>query len=140
MTLAKTYKRVIAMVIDFVLLILVFVPVTYLVKGTWIMFGTDHLWIITDPICILFLGVIVLYFVILERAFGQTLGKRIMRIKIVSLAGDGELTLNQVILRFLLLVLDSFLLGVVGYISIKTSARKQRIGDKLAKTIVMECG
>ncbi len=88
----------------------------------------------------MFLGAIVLYFVILERAFGQTLGKRIMRIKIVSLARDGELTLNQVILRFLLPVLDSFLFGVVGYISIKTSARKQRIGDKLAKTIVVECG
>lgn len=140
MIYAKTYKRVIAVIIDYILFFLIFTPITYLVKGVWIMSSTDHLWIITDPICIIFLIFIGFYYVVFEKKFGQTLGKRIMRIKIISETENRKLNLKQVILRLISVVLDGFLLGTVGIISIHISASKQRIGDKLAKTVVVDLG
>jgi uncharacterized RDD family membrane protein YckC len=102
------------------------------------MSANDHVWKITDPICIIFLVFIILYFIILEKIFGQTLGKYLMRIKVISVT-DEKLSLKQVIIRFALLVLDSFLLGVVGLISILKSESKQRIGDRLSDTVVISC-
>ena len=71
-------KRFAALVIDFLLLSLVFFPVTRAVKGVWMMSRQDHAWgygwFITDPLCVTFLVVIVLYFVILEGAMGATVG------------------------------------------------------------------
>lgn len=138
MNYAKIYKRAIAIIIDFGLLFLVFTLATYLMKGVWLMSASDHLWSITDPICLVYLCIIILYFIVLEIFFWQTLGKRMMRIRIVPQTGKGKLTLKQTFIRLLLLPVDSFLLGVVGCISIIRSPSKQRIGDRLAKTIVVD--
>ena len=74
--------RFLALLIDFVLFCIIFFPVTRIVKGVWVMNTGDHRWsygmFITDPICIIFLIVIFLYFILLEGLVGATLGKWIV--------------------------------------------------------------
>jgi len=70
---AGLWPRFLALLVDFVLFCAVFIPATRFVKGIWIMSATDHRWnyglFITDPLCIAFLVVMVLYFVFLEGLF-----------------------------------------------------------------------
>ena len=77
---ANLGRRFVALVIDLLVLSLIFFPVTRVVKGVWIMSSEDHLWgygwLVTDPLCVIFLVTIVIYFVSLESALGATIGKR----------------------------------------------------------------
>ena len=78
------------------------------------------------------------YFFIFENATGQTLGKRVMGIKVV--AADGLVTPQKVATRTLLRVLDGFpwvLPYLVGTVVAATSSKHQRIGDMAAKTLVV---
>jgi hypothetical protein len=61
-------RRFWALVIDGLLFCAVFVPITRVVKGVWIMSATD-------PLCVAFLALMVLYFVLLDGLVGAALGK-----------------------------------------------------------------
>ena len=78
------------------------------------------------------------YFFVMENATGQTLGKRVMGIKVVAV--DGLLTPQKVATRTLLRVIDGFpwvLPYLVGTVIAATSSNHQRIGDMAAKTLVV---
>jgi len=79
---AGIWQRFLALVVDGCLFCTLFFPITRIVKGVWIMSPNDHLWaqglFITDPICILFLVFMFLYFVLFEGLAGATLGKWIV--------------------------------------------------------------
>ena len=49
MIYANLPQRIFAQLLDYLVFCIVFFPVTYLVKGTWLMTPEDHLWIIFDP-------------------------------------------------------------------------------------------
>jgi uncharacterized RDD family membrane protein YckC len=126
---------------DFVLLAAVFFSVTRLVKGTWIMSAGDHRWtrgwFVTDPLCLIFLLVIFLYFVLLEGLAGGTLGKRSLGLRIVG-EGGVEVGFYRALLRNVLRVVDSLpVLGILGAILIARSAEKTRFGDRIAGTRVV---
>jgi membrane protease YdiL (CAAX protease family)/uncharacterized RDD family membrane protein YckC len=72
------------------------------------------------------------YLVISEWRWGQTLGKRALRI---AVGGDGgrAISWNRALVRNLALLVDV----VAGPVSIVLSARRQRIGDRLARTVVV---
>ena len=82
--LASISKRAFAQMIDFAILGILFVLITYQVKGVWLMMPGNHLWIIFDPICGGFLIAIFVYFIGMEGVFGFTLGKRITGIRVVG--------------------------------------------------------
>jgi uncharacterized RDD family membrane protein YckC len=125
-----------AQALDYVFLSLFFFPVTYLVKGTWLMFPEDHLWIIFDPLCAIFLIVIFAYFILLEGLTGVTIGKLILGLKVLSVDSK-KITLRQSVIRNLGRLLDGLpMLNILGIVSIARSPIKQRIGDKIAKTVV----
>ena len=88
---AGLWPRFLALLVDFFLFCAVFFPVTRIIKGVWIMSATDHRWsyglFITDPICIVFLVVMVLYFVVLEGQLGATLGKWIVGLRVEQTGG-----------------------------------------------------
>jgi uncharacterized RDD family membrane protein YckC len=78
------------------------------------------------------------YFFALENTTGQTLGKKIMGIKVVAVSG--VLTPQKVAVRTLLRVVDGFpwfLPYLVGTVVAATSSKHQRIGDMAAKTLVV---
>jgi len=68
---------------------------------------------------------------------GQTIGKRLLRLRVVDQQGL-KLQFNQVVIRNLLRAIDSLpLLYLVGGLSVVVSAQKQRLGDLAANTIVV---
>ena len=131
-----------ALVMDFVLLAAVFFPVTRLVKGTWLMSAGDHRWnrgwFVTDPLCLIFLLVIFLYFVLLEGLAGGTLGKRLSSLRVVGADGP-EVGLYRSLLRNVLRVVDGLpFFGILGAILIARSGEKTRFGDRVAGTRVVQ--
>jgi hypothetical protein len=73
------------------------------------------------------------YFAFCEWRWGQTIGKNATGIEVRSLDGE-KLTFGQASLRNLLRLVDFFL---IGWAMIALGRRKQRLGDKAAKTIVV---
>jgi uncharacterized RDD family membrane protein YckC len=74
------------------------------------------------------------YFAFCEWRWGHTLGKSAAGIEVRSLDGAERLTYGQASIRNLLRLIDFFL---IGELMIATTAQKQRIGDKAAKTVVV---
>jgi membrane protease YdiL (CAAX protease family)/uncharacterized RDD family membrane protein YckC len=78
-----------------------------------------------------------IYFQLCEKRWGQTIGKNATGIRVVSLGGEG-LTWNATALRNLLRLVD-LPLAMIGadYLIVRGSPRRQRLGDRAAKTIVV---
>lgn len=69
---------------------------------------------------------------------GQTIGKRIMKIKVISLDG-GQASLGQHFIRWLFRLVDFlFTAQVGGLVCIAVTENKQRIGDIVAGTTVIK--
>ncbi len=139
---AGLLPRILALVLDVALLSLVFFPITRLVKGVWIMSQSDHQWnvgwLITDPLCLIFLAVIVGYFIILEAFAGATLGKRLIGIRVVDRQGEVP-GLGPAIVRNLLRAVDALpAFSILGAVLIVTSRDKTRLGDRVAGTQVIK--
>ncbi|MFW9804741.1 MAG: RDD family protein, partial [Candidatus Thorarchaeota archaeon] len=110
--LASIPRRAAAQMIDFVILAIVFILVTYQVKGVWLMLPGDHLWIIFDPICGVFLIGIFAYFIGVEGLFGFTFGKLITGIRVVSEQGT-KITMKQSAKRNLCRLIDGIAVYIV---------------------------
>ncbi len=69
-------------------------------------------------------------------ANGQTFGMQLLGVRVLS-ADGGEASKLQLFIRWIVLILDTLVAGLVGLITMLCSRRRQRIGDHLAKTIVI---
>jgi uncharacterized RDD family membrane protein YckC len=83
----------------------------------------------------MFLGFV--YFWFMEGIAGGTLGKRIMGLQIRGINGD-RCTLTQSLVRNLLRIIDGLGVYLVGFFIALFSKFRQRLGDHLAKTVVVE--
>jgi uncharacterized RDD family membrane protein YckC len=82
------------------------------------------------------------YWIVCERVWGMTIGKRIFSIRVVGDDG-GNPGLGSCVGRNLLRVVDGFpyvLPYLVGFVVAKTNGDRRRIGDKLAGTRVVRSG
>lgn len=80
---------------------------------------------------------ILAYYIVLEWKCGGTIGKLAMGIRVVKLTGE-QIDLKASIMRNVLRIIDFLpFLYHVGAISIWSSKIKQRVGDRLAKTVVV---
>ncbi len=71
-------------------------------------------------------------------ANGQSVGKRILGIRVVRVDGQ-RAGMREAMLRSILLILDMVLSsGVLGGLLIATSRRRQRLGDMAANTVVIK--
>ena len=75
--------------------------------------------------------------VFLEFRYGKTPGKLICKTKVVDEKG-GSITLGQSIMRNLLRCIDGAFFYAIGLVMIATSKNNQRMGDFVAKTIVID--
>jgi len=103
--------------------------------------SSDHLWnygwFITDPLCLIFLAVIVIYFIIMEAKLGGTLGKIICGIRVIGTDG-GTPGLSRSIVRNFLRIVDALpAFNILGVVLILTSKEKARFGDRVAGTRVI---
>ena len=88
-----------------------------------------------------FLAIFVFYDLVCELTMnGQSVGKKIMKIRVISLTGS-QPTLSQYLLRWLFRIIDVsviFGFGVVAVLAVAFTEKHQRIGDMVAKTIVIK--
>ena len=73
------------------------------------------------------------YFSFCEWRWGQTIGKNATGTMVTSLDG-GKISFGQACLRNLLRLVDGL---VIGWVMIATGERRQRLGDKIAGTVVV---
>ncbi len=87
------------------------------------------------PALILF-AIWALYYIILEGTIGGTLGKKILRMNIVKEDGS-HCGMQASIVRNVLRIVDGLFVYLVGAILIWKSPNKQRLGDRIAKTLIV---
>jgi uncharacterized RDD family membrane protein YckC len=131
-------RRIGALIIDAVLLAIVFVVVGIASGGGRSGKGSASV-TLDSSATLIFLAITLTYFFICEGTTGQTLGKRLLGIRVVSLDGS-RASWGQVLGRTLLRVVDSLpILYIVGLIAVLAtgSGRRQRVGDLAAGTLVV---
>ncbi len=79
----------------------------------------------------------VLYHMFCEGIHGATLGKLIFKIHVLKEDGSPA-SMGSAFIRSLAFYVDGILFGLVAAASMRSSALQQRLGDKWAKTIVVE--
>jgi uncharacterized RDD family membrane protein YckC len=139
---AGLWPRFLALLVDLAVFAVVFPVVTRLVRGVWLMGASDHRWssglFVTDPLCIAFLLVMIVYFVLLEGLAGATLGKRAAGLRVERAAG-GRPGLGKGLVRNVLRLVDGLpVLNILGIILVATSAERTRFGDLVAGTRVIK--
>jgi uncharacterized RDD family membrane protein YckC len=81
------------------------------------------------------LGWALYYFFALESGDGQTVGKKLMKLRVVRVNGS-PVGMREVAVRTVLRVVDNYLVGLI--VMLATGERRQRIGDLAAGTIVVD--
>jgi uncharacterized RDD family membrane protein YckC len=125
--------RFAAQLVDGVILGIVYFLLGFGMTGSFSfdLFGTDALtllaawWLIS-----------LLYFAILEGTKGATIGKMLLKIKVVQ--EDGKpCGIVPAFVRNILRIVDALpILYIIGIVLISRSDKKQRLGDRIAKTVV----
>ena len=138
---ASLLQRFWAYFLDIIFFCFLFFPITYIYKGTWLMMPTDHDWqwgdVVFDPICLVFLIFIFSYFILLEGFTGFTMGKRIMKIKVISMDGK-KVGLVKSIIRNLLRMIDGLpAINILGIYLILKTEENTRLGDIVAGSRVI---
>lgn len=76
------------------------------------------------------------YYIAFEGLRGQTPGKMVLGIRVIS-ADGARASWGAIVIRTLLRIVDGFFFYLVGLIVMLATSRKQRVGDLAAKTIVV---
>lgn len=132
--IAPFHRRLLAWLIDFTILVSYlygsYQVVRIFLGAAW---QEDYEWLY-----VIYLIPYFLYHLVMEAlANGQSLGKKLMRIKVITLEG-GEPSLSQYIIRWLFRLIDIGFFFMPGFFSIILSARSQRIGDIVSGTIMID--
>jgi uncharacterized RDD family membrane protein YckC len=77
------------------------------------------------------------YFTLLEGHYGQTIGKMALNIKVVKEADGLPIDYGEAAVRTILRIIDGLFDYLIGAIFIWTSDEKQRLGDRVAHTVVV---
>jgi uncharacterized RDD family membrane protein YckC len=128
--------RFVAVLIDSVILGIVF-GILSAVSGGVDMAGGGATAKLNGGPALLFYVLAFAYYVVLEKSWGATLGKKAVGIRVVQEDGS-PITWGQSVLRNLLRIIDGLFVYLVGAIFVWTSDTKQRLGDRVAKTYVVK--
>lgn len=77
------------------------------------------------------------YYVYFEGRRGQTVGKMVVSIRVVREDTGGVPGTKAALVRTLLRLVDGFMAYLVGYLVASSSEKRQRLGDKVARTLVV---
>ncbi len=146
MYFAPVWKRAMAKILDTFIIIIPVIALFYLfnIRDIFIKYQSDTfeyffviLMIILFCFAILYGILIIVLFSLLEGKWGQTPGKFLLGIKVVGL----DLNLcgfGQAFIRNILLIVDGAFTYMVGLLIIAFSKNWQRIGDMIARTLVVQ--
>ena len=131
-------RRIAAALLDLVLLGLLFVVLGVLIGDSESGDGNASV-NLEGGGAILFFALTLLYYGVTEAMTGQTLGKRLLGVRVVSAADGSKPSAGQIAGRTLLRMIDAlpfaYLLGLI--VVLATGRRRQRIGDLAAGTTVV---
>jgi len=155
--LASTLERVAAWIIDVIIIVLVIGVLVAVGVAPWFYGGTGggmmrggmmgRGFVPENPLAfvfsagVLFVTVVIaiIYTLFLEGFWkGQTIGKKVLRIRVVNEKTGKPETVTQSFIRNILRIIDNQLLGLVALVLIIFTKRKQRVGDLLAHTVVVK--
>ena len=123
-------KRVLALILDTVLFVVTLGILTSIVG----VISQTLSSLLTGLGTVLFFA----YFIYFEAEYGQTIGKMVMKIVVVTEDG-APLSYRESIIRTLLRIIDALpFFYLIGLIAILLTDRKQRLGDLVADTVVVE--
>jgi uncharacterized RDD family membrane protein YckC len=138
---ASLWRRGAAIAFDYLLASFALMPVT---QRYWpdlmdrVLEGDPNVW--PDVIIVHFIGAaaIVAYTAVAEGFFGRTLGKHLLGIEVRSIEGGAAVSWRQSLVRNAMRVIDELPgLYIIGLISILVGPKPQRLGDRLAGTLVV---
>ncbi|MDR1330488.1 MAG: RDD family protein [Tannerella sp.] len=137
-TPASIGERILARVIDFLLLIVY----SYALVAVFSLAAKYMDFLLEDDVfavCIVVVLLPVFFYTLLWEVFnrGQTPGKKALGIRTVMKDGSVP-TLSAYLLRWLMMMVDFYLLQFVGALSILLTENRQRLGDLAAGTIVIK--
>lgn len=130
-------ERILARLIDLAIFFLIFF-LGFFIGGlaNWFTHNND----VTVGIIVVVYGVLFVFYDLIFEIFmnGQSVGKRIMKIKVISLDG-GQPRVGQYFMRWLFRIVDFLLIwpGLVALIVAAVSDKTQRVGDIVAGTILI---
>jgi uncharacterized RDD family membrane protein YckC len=133
-SIASVGDRIVAFLIDTA------IKFIYVLIGVFLLFKFNMKFeVANDYLYVgLFLIPFVFYFLIMELILdGQSIGKIIMRIKVIKLDGS-QPNIGEYLLRWLLRLVDSLFGYGVGLITIILNGKGQRLGDVVAGTSVIK--
>ncbi|WP_246229380.1 RDD family protein [Sphingobacterium shayense] len=134
--LASLGTRIVAFAIDY-FLIFCYILLIYLLLAKLGLFLRDDSWLVAGVYGLLCLPAFFYPFCTETFFNGQTVGKKITKIKVVKIDGT-RATLYQYFIRWICTIIDVFLgMGAIGIASIIVTKKAQRIGDIAADTAVI---
>jgi uncharacterized RDD family membrane protein YckC len=127
------HRRLLAWIIDFIIL------VAYLWIGSMSLARlAGPNWDEREWAVVVFWLPYLFYHLLLEISLnGQSIGKKAMNIKVITLEG-GQPSISQYLIRWMFRLFDIGLFFIPGFFSVVLSERSQRIGDVVAGTIVID--
>ncbi len=137
-TPASVGDRLIAAIIDLAVLGTYFVAVILTFGIDLDPFVANTSDVIVIAIYVLIFFPVILYFPACEiLARGQSLGKMVMKTRVVTVDGNSP-SVSNCLLRWLLYPVDTFFTGFLGVLFITFGKYRQRLGDLAAGTIVIK--
>ena len=87
---------------------------------------------------VIYLLSFMLYYILMEQYFGgQTIGKKVVNIRVVRVDGEPLTLVDSAMRAFLLLFEGFFTIGTLAILISGTSSMRQRLGDVAADTVVI---
>ncbi|WDF76961.1 RDD family protein [Mucilaginibacter sp. AW1-7] len=129
-------ERIVAYLIDMAMFIVIFIAAMIVMSMLNILNSEGAL---IGVLVIIYASLYVFYDLACEIAMnGQSVGKRIMKIKVISLDGARP-RFSQYLLRWLFRIIDFFpgTMHLCGLISVAVSDKSQRVGDMVAGTTLI---
>jgi uncharacterized RDD family membrane protein YckC len=129
-------RRFVATLVDSILYLIVFVGVAVVSGNAQASGGSASASLSGAPALIIDL-LFFLYYIVLEAVLGATLGKLLLGLRVVNVDGS-RIGWGASIIRNLLRIIDALpFFYLLGAIRIWTSPQRQRLGDRVAKTVVV---
>ena len=122
--------RFVSLVIDSLIISAIFGALATILGGGMMRHGTWSVGILSFAFYIAF-------YTYLEGTRGQTIGKMVTKIKVVREDGT-PIEMEQAFKRNILRVIDGLFAYLIGAILIWRSDKQQRLGDSVAKTVVVK--
>ncbi len=131
-----TGRRILAIIVDGLVLSIPFMLISSLFRTTPAGGGNVST---SGSVLAALIGFVIflLYFILLEGYLGQTVGKMLLGIKVIREDTDDVPGLGAAAVRNVLRIIDGLFAYLVGFVAILASAKRQRLGDMAAHTLVV---